>query len=125
MDNTIVYEFESSKYSEYKSEVWHKSNNLIEKIIKEKSIIQIGEDVETIYAGKNTFLRVTTIKLMAVSRFSERGHKLSFYYEGIRLAKNGEPMKNRKPEWFGTFIKNGQIYHCPSSLRLEVLPISF
>lgn len=114
------YEFESSEYSEYKSKIWNESNKLIKKIIKEHSVIQVGDDVEIVDFQKNKILRVVTIKLMAVSSWGEAGEKLSFYYEGVPVAKNGKPIKNRKPIWFGTFIKNDKKYHCPSYRRVEI-----
>lgn len=117
------YFFVSEELTKFKNEIRNKSIKLIDKIIKEKSVIQIGEDVEIIQYNKyNKILRVTTIKLMAISSWGEPGEKLSFYYEGRPLSKNGELIKNRKPEWFGTFIKNGIKYHCPSYLRVTIVP---
>ena len=115
------YYFTSTELQEYMYKIRDESKGLIEKIIKEKSVIQVGEDVEVCYAGKNKFVRVAIIKLMATSSWGYPGESLSFYYEGVPLSKNGEPMKNRKPEWFGTFFKNGKKYHCPSHLRVKII----
>lgn len=117
------YFFEDESFSDYLRKIKNDSFKLIEKIIKKHSVIQVGENVEVImYNSDNIKMRVTTVKLMAINSWGGAGTELSFYYEGIPLSKNGKPMKNRNPQWFGTFIKDGKKYHCPSYLRVEIIP---
>jgi len=117
-------EFENDELSEYKSKIWHESKELIEKIIKEQSPIQVGEDVEIVSYRDSDFvkMRVTTVKLMAIDSWGEPGRSLSFYYEGVRLSKKGEPMKGRNPERFSSFRKDGKEYSSPSYFRVEIAP---
>ena len=118
------YVFLSDELHDYLRKIRNESKELIDKIIKENSVIQLGENVEVVpyFKEKTKIVRVTTIKLMAISLWGEPGERLSFYYEGVPLSKSGEPMKNRKPEWFGTFIKDGKKYHCPSYLKVKIIP---
>ena len=116
----VDFEFKSKELRDFRENIREGSSNLINKIIKENSPIQIGEDVKTTDWNETQILRVISIKLWAISSFGFPGNELSFSYEGIPLKKNGEPMKNRKPVPFWTFIKNGKEYHMPSYFRIKI-----
>lgn len=123
MNKNYNYHFKTDKLWKYRQKIEKESKELIEILIKNHSPIQLGEDVETISFGEETeMMRVTAVELMAVSNLGFPGDKLSFYYEGIPLGKNGKPMKNRKPKCLGAFIKNGQWYYCPSYYRVKIIP---
>jgi len=123
MKMTNEYEFISEDFKNFSNKIRKESITLIEKMIKDHSVIQIGEDVEIEnYKQENSFIRVISVELMAISSWGDAGEKLSFRYEGIPLAKNGKPMLKRKPVWFGTFFKDGTKYHCPSYSRVKIIP---
>ena len=118
----MLIEFKSKELSDFKEKIEKESVALIDKIIKENCPISVGEKVKAIYGDTTERLIVSEINLMAVDSWGWHGERLSFKYKGIPLKKNGEPMKNRKPIWFGCFEKDGKIYHTPSYLRLSVIP---
>lgn len=113
-------EFKNEELEKFKFNIRQESQKLIDKIIKENSPIQIGEDVETIGFSETRTLRVISIKLWADDSFGYPGNTLSFSYEGMPLKKNGEIMKNRIPVPFWAFTKNGKKYHVPSYWRIRI-----
>ena len=116
----MLIEFKSKELAAFARKIDKESVSLIKKIIKKHCPISIGEKVKTKYDKKREWLIVTEIELMVIDSWSM--NRLSFKYEGLPLKKNGEPMKNRKPVWFGCFEKNGKVYHTPSYSRLSVVP---
>lgn len=119
-----LIEFKSEKLTEFQEKIDKESLSLINKTIKEHCPISVGEKVKTFYGKEVEWLIVSKISLMAIDSWGWHGNRLSFKYEGLPLKKNGEPMKNRKPVWFGCFEKNGKVYHTPSYSRLSVVPAS-
>ena len=116
------FEFEHESLRVFMQKTREASAALIAEIIKEHSPIQKDEDIESLHLGENKRLRVTRVTLEAISSFGWPGERLSFSYEGIPLAKNGEPMKNRKPISFSHFQKDGEKYYMPSYNRVEIVP---
>lgn len=114
------FEFESKEFENYMERIRSESKQIIEKIILEYSPIKIGDDIETISFGRKTVLRVSTIELCAIDQWGYPGDKLSFNYYGLLLSKSGKPMKNRKPVWFSSFIKNKKRYDMPSYNRVNI-----
>ena len=119
----MIIKFKSQELTVFKDRIEKESTNLIAKIIKKHCPISIGEKVRTFaYFNEVEWLIVSKISLMAIDSWNYHGDRLSFEYEGIPLKKNGVPMKNRKPKWFGCFEKNDKIYHTPSYSRIAVVP---
>ena len=114
------FEFESRELVKYQRKIREQSQKLIEKIIKGKSPIQIGENVETCTMANIQLLKVVDITLQAVDSFGTAGNLLSFGYTGMLLKANHEIMKNRKPIYFSTFTKNGTKYTMPSYFRIQI-----
>jgi hypothetical protein len=117
----MLIEFKSKELTVFQDKIEKESLNLINKIIKKHCPISVGEKIKALYGEEAEWLIVTEISLMAVDSWGWHGEKLSFKYEGLPLKKNGEPMKNRKPKWFGCFEKNGKICHTPSYSRLSIM----
>lgn len=115
------FEFNNDVLQSFMRKIREESLTLIDNIIKKYSPIQIGEDAETTdYKKDSLILRVTKIELYAIDSWGGPGERLSFVYQGIPLKKNGEPMKQRRPIWFSSFIKNGKKYYMPSYNRFLI-----
>lgn len=72
--------------------------------------------------GRVTGIRLQIVRTPSSGRKCNSGKKLSFLYEGILVKKNGELMKNRKPEVFWDFVKD-DIHYCMSSYHgLRIRP---
>lgn len=115
------FEFESTELGEFANEIEKKSRQLIEKTIKEKSPIQIGDIVTEWYGEEKQKLQVTEIKLYGIDYGSFFG-RMSFAYWGVPVKKDSvTPMSNRKPIWFNSFVFEGKKYHMPSYNRNQIV----
>ena len=119
MDIIHDFEFESSELRAFEKKINDRSEQLIEKTIREKSPIQIGDIVIELYGGQK--LQVTSIKLYGIDDWGLSFSQMSFSYEGLPLKKDDTPIKNRKPIWFSSFIFNGVEYHMPSYNRKKIV----
>lgn len=114
------FEFKCNKLMECIHKIDKESQLVIDEIIERYSPIQKGEDVLTVYFGKEKILKVTKITLCAQSSWGWPKFPLSFEYEGKLLTKSGDVMKKRKPVHFRSFIKYGKTINMPSYNRVRL-----
>jgi hypothetical protein len=114
------FEFECEELEIYMEKILKESDEIINKIIREKSPLQVGDTVQALYGNNNPLVVVSKVSLYAVSLWGGIGKKLSFGYEGKILGKNGMSKKNLKPINFSHFVKDEKINSVPSYFRTKI-----
>jgi len=116
------FEFESAELDTLENRIKELSRMLIEKTIRLKSPIQVGDIVTEWYGEEKQKLQVTEISLYGVDDWGSPFSRMSFAYWGVPVKKDGiTPMLNRKPIWFSSFVFDGKKYNMPSYNRNQIV----
>lgn len=117
------HEFEHNELYSYSFEIWKRTSELIRQVIKEKSLLQVGDIAEISHVGEFVKAKIYKVELCVVSSFTP--NKYSFRYEAMLLNKKGEIIKGRKPVWFGAWKIGDKLYSSPSYYRKKIIPATF
>lgn len=114
------YEFYNQELHHFACEIRKQSIDLIQKVIKEHSLLQM-HDIAQINEW-NGFVKAQVCEIKLCGNYGMNGYRFSFAYKARLLNKKGEVMKNRNPVWFGSYRIGDKVYSNPSYNRKRIVP---
>lgn len=115
------FEFKSDEFQDFKTRIAKESQDMIDQLINTKSPVKIGDIVTSKYSVYK--VKITRIQPKVIDSWGYFGDRISFYFWGIPVKKDGiTPMKCRLEEPISWFEFNGKTYSMPSYNAIGVKP---
>ncbi|HEX9972316.1 MAG TPA: hypothetical protein VGD14_09615 [bacterium] len=115
------FEFKSDEFQAFKARIGKESQAMIDRLIDSMSPVKIGDIVTSKHSVYK--VQITRIQPKIIDSYGYFGDRLSFYFWGIPVKKDGiTPMKGRLEESISWFEFNGKTYSMPAYRAIGIKP---